>query len=235
MKKKKTARKKKKEENDRNILKNLNSEVVRLEFLEEENEESSLKRNNAKKQNLKNYVLDMVETDLFIPLLSDIGECDYNDVEDESIEDEVLKKNGRSKEKDSKIGDLDNNEMSSEKNSNSNIQETNKKKNFNRKSLSVKFLTNDFDDGNDHRENGTYVRATGDSLLNSISSEGTVNGHALAQDDDDKEIVEEVLVEVDPGSLTKSVEEEAREIITELKTAGILQFFPTSFLFSMTK
>ena len=236
MKKKKTARKKKKEEDDRNILKNLNTEVVRLEFFEEENEESSFKHNNAKKQNLKNCVVDMVETDLFIPLLSDIGEFNYDDVEDENIEDEVLKKNGRSKEKESEIGDLDNIEMSSEKNSNSDIQETNKKKNLKRKSLSVKFLTNDLDNGNDHRENGTYVRATSDSLLNSISSEGTVNRLVLPQDDSDKGITEEVLVEVevDPGSLTKSVEEEAREIIAELKSAGILQFFPTSFLFSMT-
>ena len=230
MKKKKSARKKKKEEKDRDNLQNLNSEVVRLEFLEEENEE----HNNSKKQNSKNYVVDMVETDLFIPLLSDIGDCDYNDVEDENIEDEVPKINGRSKEKESGVGDLGSSEKSSEKNSNSDIQETDKKKNLKRKSLSVKFLTNDLDIEN-NRENGTYVRATGDSILNSISSEGTVLGIAVAQDDSDKEIVEEAVVEVevDPGSLTRTVEEEARDIITELKSAGILQFLPTSFLFSM--
>ena len=232
MKKKKSARKKKKEEKDRNNLENLNSEVIRLEFLVEDDEGN----NNAKKQNLENNVVDMVETDLFIPLLRDIGECDYNDVEDESIQDEVQKKNDRSKEKESEKRDLGNSEKSSEKNSNSNIQETNKKKNLKRKSLSVKFLTNDLDDDSGHREKDMYVRATVDSLLNSISSEGTVVGLAVAQDDSNKGIVEEVAVEVevDPEPLTKTVEEGAREVIAELKTAGILQFFPTSFLFSMT-
>ena len=226
MKKKKSARKKKKEENDRNLCLSLNSEVVRLEFLEE-NEEPLLKQNNAKKRNLESYDIDRVETDLYIPLLSHTDENDFNDIEDETIAEEFMQRNGTNNETDNGCEKL------AEKNGmKSNMREVHAvENNVKRKSLTVKFLSDDLDDDN-HSSNGTYERSTTDPFFNSISSESILR--TVAHDESEMETVEDCDVEVGPASMFKTVKEEAVEIIAEIKAADILQFLPTSFLFGMS-
>ena len=221
MKKKRSARKKKKEETDLEITQSLNSEVMCSEF-SEEIEEISLKKSNFKKDNPQMPEMDMVETDLFIPLLNDICENDFDGVENQNIENELIEKNG-----------TDNNlDMALENNINkADMEEMQiERKIARRKSLTVKFLASNLDADKDSR-NGTDVSTLSNPPLDLNSPDSTVL--AVTRNDSGMEITQEVEVEAD--SRVETVNEEAMKIITELKAAEIFQFLPTRFLFCMTE
>ena len=225
MKKKRSARKKKKEETDLEISQSLNSEAMCLEF-SEEIEEISLTKSYAKKEIPRNCDMDLVETDLFIPLLNDIGANDFDGVENQNIEKELIQKNGTNNNVDKEL----------EKDSNNTEMERLEKerKSARRKSLTVKFLAGNLDDDKDSR-NGTYVSTLSNPPLDLNSPDSTVL--AVIRDSSEMEITQdvEVEVEVEVDSRMKTVNEEAMKIITELKAAEIFQFLPTKFLFCMTE
>jgi hypothetical protein len=225
MKKKRSARKKKKEETDLEISQSLSSEVMCLEF-SEEIEEISLKNRNAKKEIPKNNEVDVVETDLFIPLLNDIGENDSDGVENQNSESELIQKNGTNNNIDKKLeNDCNKTEME---------RLEKERKSARRKSLNVKFLACDLDYDKDSR-NGTYVTTLSNPPLDLNSPGSTVL--AVTRDSSEMEITHdvEVEVEVEVDSRVQKVNEEAMKIITELKAAEIFQFLPTQFLFCLTE
>jgi hypothetical protein len=223
MKKKRSARKKKKEETDLETSQNLNSEVMCLEF-SGEIEEIPLKKSNAKKEIPKNIDMDLVETDLFIPLLNDIGENDFDGVENQNSEKELIQKNGTNNDIDKEL------ENASNKTEMERLEK--ERKSARRKSLTVKFLASNLDDDKDSR-NGTFVSTLSNPPLDLNSPDSTVL--AVTRDSSEMEITQDVEVAVEVDSRMKTVNEEAMKIITELKAAEIFQFLPTQFLFCMTE
>ena len=223
MKKKRSARKKKKEETDLEISQSLNTEVICLEC-SGEIEEISSKESNAKKEIPKKSDMDMVETDLFIPLLNDIGENDFDGVENQNSEEELIQKNGTDNNIDKEL------ENTSNKTEMERLEK--ERKSARRKSLTVKFLACDLDDDKDSR-NGTYVSTISNPPFDLNSPDSTVL--AVTRDNSEMEITQDIEVEVEVDSSVKTVNEEAVKIITELKSAEIFQFLPTQFLFCMTE